>query len=357
MLNPELPLLVLLLLAAVPLGSLAQCNCVACMDEAVVSAGATRQLFSGSCDNGEIAAISELRIHSTDESTFTVRTKDHAESSMYYTGASSDDHVYCYNSASSNVGGSSQISVTVTCTNFWYACPLEYDIRGVCIPVEEEEAQWATSSWGTCQEDCQQSREVFCELDGQKTDDYKCGGTKPVATRSCSGGDCVYGNDDKFECFTEHLSVTCAGNPDLLDFDDSLSASVQSVTIHIGRCPISIGATVAYTFQGDSDTASLSHELETDEGTIEITIYEVPLLGGLYLVFHGTHLGHGATTFTVDSVNLEVHALDVSLLSVPILLDYSIGDSSITDPCDLPEADQCPEDECAAAASLHAFWL
>ncbi|KPA15798.1 A disintegrin and metalloproteinase with thrombospondin motifs 9-like isoform, partial [Candidatus Magnetomorum sp. HK-1] len=52
---------------------------------------------------------------------------------------------------------------------------------------------WKTGNWGNCGSDCKQTRTVWCERsDGTQSNDSNCSGSKPTTSQNCTDGSCTY---------------------------------------------------------------------------------------------------------------------------------------------------------------------
>jgi hypothetical protein len=69
---------------------------------------------------------------------------------------------------------------------------------------------WYTGSWGICSSSCNQSRTVYCRSSaGSQVPDGYCSGSKPLASQSCSGGNCnpepTCTPEDIWKCYNDNL--------------------------------------------------------------------------------------------------------------------------------------------------------
>lgn len=152
---PLLALLVLSLSLCAPLAS-AQCSCIGC-SSASISAGGTRSYSPSSpCSGGAYAVVSDLRVRSTDNSGFTVRTFNQATPSESFTFGTTTGSVTCFNGPSASIGrtGYNNIKVEVTCKNLIYSCPMQEDVSFRCVSTDPcagvNCGSFGTCSSGTC---------------------------------------------------------------------------------------------------------------------------------------------------------------------------------------------------------------
>lgn len=127
----KLPLAALVLL----LQRAGACDCNSCTDSDDIYDTKTWYL-SSTCASNARAYVEDLKVASTDGSSFRITTSDDDSFDTYYSAASSsrDSKVTCFNMADNlRVGGGGrQIYVKFECKNMVYSCPIEYDINFAC---------------------------------------------------------------------------------------------------------------------------------------------------------------------------------------------------------------------------------
>ena len=205
-----------------------QCDCVGCLDTRSVSAGATWSVAYGPCGTSLYAAVTKLNMHTTDGSTFRVRTTPPAPTTQYYTGASSADSVTCYNKAAgSNVGDPAQaeLQIDVTCNNVFYACPIEYSINVQCLPGGVSPINGGWSAWGACSVSCGGGLQTrTCTNPTPSNGGSACTG---VSSRSCNIAAC-----------NPTPAATYTGQGTVYQFSDSSCSGTPTaaVTFTPGQC-------------------------------------------------------------------------------------------------------------------------
>lgn len=124
------------------------CGCTFCTDTTTISAGSKRQIYNPqSCPAGTAAAVSELKVQSTDGSGFKVYTKDDPSSSEYYPDASTTSTATCFNMGDGFVVGVRypRIYVIISCEEWIQSCDIRYTVDLVCRRVETTSTTTATS--------------------------------------------------------------------------------------------------------------------------------------------------------------------------------------------------------------------
>ena len=205
------------------------CSCSGCTSTKTVST--SLQIAGGSCSNGMLAAVDELKVQSTDGSIFKVFTSD---SSYYYDGLTNYKEggttqgttATCFNMASNIYVGAekSNIYVYVVCKNSYYDCPIKFDVSLVCkAPTQMSDGGSCYSSSqcdsGVCRggnccgskgrstgcTDCDSDGDCSTCSSGYTNSNYQC-----VASKKSSGSTCSYNSDcSSGSCKVRHCSKTC----------------------------------------------------------------------------------------------------------------------------------------------------
>ena len=114
------------------------CSCTSCFDDVTIPASKEDRIYNSDlCPAGTAAAVSDIKVQSTDGSGFQVYTKDDPSSSTYYVAGSTTSTVTCFNMGSGFlVGGQqSRIYVIITCEEWFQSCSVEYNIDIVCTQI------------------------------------------------------------------------------------------------------------------------------------------------------------------------------------------------------------------------------
>ena len=114
------------------------CSCTSCFDDVTIPASKEDRIYNSDlCPAGTAAAVSDIKVQSTDGSGFQVYTKDDPSSSTYYVAGSTTSTVTCFNMGSGFlVGGQqSRIYVIITCEEWFKSCSVEYNIDIVCTQI------------------------------------------------------------------------------------------------------------------------------------------------------------------------------------------------------------------------------
>eukprot|EP00808_Paulinella_micropora_P028570 g7737.t1 len=120
---------VLLLLVRFSRGA---CNCYGCTSTQTVSTSYWLPAPSACSDPSEALVVSELRVASTDDSTFDVTGWTNSSQSYYYVSLQDSD-VTCFNTVvDTDVSITADMRLQVTCKNKVLSCPLTYDVQYAC---------------------------------------------------------------------------------------------------------------------------------------------------------------------------------------------------------------------------------
>lgn len=98
-------------------------SCTTCTNEAQFSSSVTIQ--HGGCPSGRSAYLASIAIDSPREDSFTYRTYESADSSLYYVDCSHDSSPLCYVVDSNKCGriqNDQNPAVTITCANLFQSC-------------------------------------------------------------------------------------------------------------------------------------------------------------------------------------------------------------------------------------------
>lgn len=114
------------------------CDCTSCTYTAIISAGSEYRIYnSAACSGVTVAAVSDLKVQSTNQRGIQIYTQDDPSSAEYYTAASTASTVTCFNMADGDVVGGRhpRIYVTIQCKEWVQSCEIRYTVNLRCVRV------------------------------------------------------------------------------------------------------------------------------------------------------------------------------------------------------------------------------
>eukprot|EP00808_Paulinella_micropora_P017052 g28525.t1 len=113
------------------------CDCTGCTGTITVSDPAWLPAPSACSGENEVLVVSELRVASTDLSTFDVTSWVNSSKLRYYIDLSSSGaDTTCFNMPNLDIGITADMRPEVTCKNNILSCPLQYDLQYACRKLE-----------------------------------------------------------------------------------------------------------------------------------------------------------------------------------------------------------------------------